>query len=74
MASFLLLPGSRKSGWYWHRVVDLLVRAGHEAVAVDFPARMAQERLGLTPERLPGGHLMALSHPEPLAAKLLSWL
>jgi pimeloyl-ACP methyl ester carboxylesterase len=34
---------------------------------VDFQARVAQERLGITPTRLPGGHLVALSRPAELA-------
>jgi pimeloyl-ACP methyl ester carboxylesterase len=34
---------------------------------VEFQARIAKERLGLTPSRVPGGHLVALSHPEELA-------
>jgi pimeloyl-ACP methyl ester carboxylesterase len=45
MATFLLLPGAGGASWYWHRVVPLLARAGHEAIAVDFPA--ADERAGL---------------------------
>jgi pimeloyl-ACP methyl ester carboxylesterase len=38
---------------------------------VEFQERVARERLGITPQRLPGGHLIALSHPEELAAALL---
>jgi pimeloyl-ACP methyl ester carboxylesterase len=37
---------------------------------VEFQVRVAQERLGITPETLPGGHLVALSRPEELAAAL----
>jgi pimeloyl-ACP methyl ester carboxylesterase len=37
----------------------------------DFQRRIARERLGLEPELLPGGHLLAWSHPEELAAKLV---
>jgi pimeloyl-ACP methyl ester carboxylesterase len=36
----------------------------------DFQARIARERLGRTPEVLPGGHLVALSQPAELAARL----
>ena len=36
----------------------------------EFQTRVAQQRLGVTPERLPGGHLLALSRPEALAAAL----
>ncbi|MFI5935355.1 alpha/beta fold hydrolase [Actinoplanes sp. NPDC051494] len=35
-----------------------------------FQARIARERLGATPETLPGGHLVALSRPAELAALL----
>jgi pimeloyl-ACP methyl ester carboxylesterase len=37
---------------------------------VDFQRRVAQERLGITPETMPGGHLLGLSRPEELAALL----
>jgi pimeloyl-ACP methyl ester carboxylesterase len=35
-----------------------------------FQRRVADERLGITPEEVPGGHLAALSHPVELAAQL----
>lgn len=38
---------------------------------VEFQTRVAQQRLGVTPERLPGGHLIALSRPQELTAALL---
>ncbi len=38
----------------------------------DFQQRVARERLGLDVEPLPGGHLLALSQPEALAARLLA--
>jgi pimeloyl-ACP methyl ester carboxylesterase len=37
----------------------------------EFQRRIARERLGLEAEPLPGGHLLALSQPEALAARLL---
>jgi pimeloyl-ACP methyl ester carboxylesterase len=37
MTTFVLIPGAGGVAWYWHRVVPLLERAGHEAVAVDLP-------------------------------------
>ncbi len=37
MSSFVLVPGSGGSAWYWHRVVPLLAASGHEVVAVDLP-------------------------------------
>lgn len=37
VTTFALVPGAGGAAWYWHRVVPLLERAGHEAVAVDLP-------------------------------------
>ncbi len=37
---------------------------------VDFQRRVVRERLGLTVEEMPGGHLVALSQPEELARRL----
>ena len=37
-----------------------------------FQRRVVQERLGIQPDELPGGHLAALAHPEALAAYLMS--
>jgi pimeloyl-ACP methyl ester carboxylesterase len=39
---------------------------------VEFQDRIARERLGITPRRLPGGHLVALSRPAELAQLILS--
>jgi pimeloyl-ACP methyl ester carboxylesterase len=38
----------------------------------EFQRRVARERLGLDTDELPGGHLMALAHPEPLAGYLVA--
>lgn len=35
-----------------------------------FQRRIARERLGITPDELPGGHLLALSQPRALAEQL----
>ena len=35
--TFVLIPGSGGTAWYWHRVVPLLRQAGHEMIAVDLP-------------------------------------
>ena len=40
----------------------------------DFQRRIARERLGLDVELLPGGHLLAWSHPGELADKLVEGL
>jgi pimeloyl-ACP methyl ester carboxylesterase len=37
MTAFILIPGAGGMAWYWHRVVPLLERAGHEALAIDLP-------------------------------------
>lgn len=39
---------------------------------VAFQRRLARERLGVTPDELPGGHLVALSRPVELAGYLIS--
>jgi pimeloyl-ACP methyl ester carboxylesterase len=35
--TFVLIPGAGGVAWYWHRVVPLLQKAGHEALAVELP-------------------------------------
>ena len=35
MAIFVLVPCAGGVAWYWHRVVPLLEKANHEAIAVD---------------------------------------
>ena len=40
---------------------------------VDFQKRVARERLGITADEMPGGHLVALSQPTELAARLLAY-
>ena len=39
----------------------------------DFQRRLAQERLGVDPDEITGGHLVALSNPEGLAKLLLDY-
>ena len=46
MAAFVLIPGAGGAAWYWHRVVPLLEKAKHEAIAVDLPG--ADEHAGLS--------------------------
>jgi pimeloyl-ACP methyl ester carboxylesterase len=52
--------------------VPTRVLVGHDDrfFPADFQRRVAQERLGITPDELPGGHLVALSHPRELADRL----
>src|SRR5215211_2784699 len=37
MKTFILIHGSWHSAWNWHKVVPILERAGHAAVAIDLP-------------------------------------
>lgn len=37
MKTFVLIHGSWHSAWNWHKVVPLLEKAGHKAIAVDLP-------------------------------------
>ena len=37
MKTFILIHGSWHSAWNWHKVVPLLEKAGHNAIAVDLP-------------------------------------
>ena len=40
---------------------------------LDLQCRVAQERLGITPDEMPGGHLVALSRPKELAERLAAY-
>jgi pimeloyl-ACP methyl ester carboxylesterase len=40
----------------------------------EFQRRVARERLGLLADEMPGGHLVALSQPEELTARLVAYL
>jgi pimeloyl-ACP methyl ester carboxylesterase len=46
--------------------------AGDRMFPVEFQRRVARERLGLEADVLPGGHLIALARPRPLADYLLA--
>jgi pimeloyl-ACP methyl ester carboxylesterase len=37
MKTFILIHGSWHSAWNWHRVVPLIEKAGHQAIAIDLP-------------------------------------
>lgn len=41
---------------------------------VGFQRRVAEERLGITPDVVPGGHLLALSRPDTLVDLLVSYV
>lgn len=51
--------------------VQVVAGAGERFFPLEFQQQVARDRLGLTADVLPGGHLMALSQPEPLARYLL---
>ncbi len=36
----------------------------------EFQRRVSEDRLGITPDEMPGGHLLALGHPAELAGRL----
>ena len=48
----------------------VLVARDDRFFPVEFQRRVAEERLGITPDEMPGGHLVALGHPEELADRL----
>jgi pimeloyl-ACP methyl ester carboxylesterase len=54
MTCFVLVPGAGGVAWYWHRVVPLLEKAGHEAIAVDLPGDDERAGLDVYTERVVG--------------------
>jgi pimeloyl-ACP methyl ester carboxylesterase len=48
----------------------VLVSRDDRFFPLEFQRRVARERLGITPDEMPGGHLVALSQPEELANRL----
>jgi pimeloyl-ACP methyl ester carboxylesterase len=56
----------------WPDVPTRVVQGSDDRLfPLEFQRRIVHERLGVDVEVMPGGHLMALSHPEQLAALLL---
>jgi pimeloyl-ACP methyl ester carboxylesterase len=56
----------------WPQIpVDAVAGESDRFFPVGFQRRLAQDRLGLEADVLPGGHLMALSQPETLGGYLL---
>jgi pimeloyl-ACP methyl ester carboxylesterase len=37
MKTFILIHGSWHSSWNWHRLIPMLEKAGHRAIAIDLP-------------------------------------
>jgi pimeloyl-ACP methyl ester carboxylesterase len=57
----------------WPQVpIDAVAGESDRFFPVGFQRRLAQDRLGLEADVLPGGHLMALSQPDALAGYLLA--
>ena len=56
--------------------IPIRVIAGHDDrfFPVSFQRQIAEERLGITPDVIPGGHLLALSQPRDLADQLERYL
>lgn len=54
--------------------IHVVVGEGDRLFPADFQARIARERLGKTVDVVPGGHLNALSYPQALAERLLSYV
>ncbi|WP_337308891.1 hypothetical protein [Candidatus Aeolococcus gillhamiae] len=58
--TFMLIPGAGGYAGYWRHVVAKLHAHGHDAIPVD----------RITPDEMPGGHLVALSRPAELCDRL----
>ncbi|MPZ81634.1 MAG: alpha/beta fold hydrolase [Actinophytocola sp.] len=48
----------------------VLIARGDRLFPLDFARRLTKERLGITPDEIPGGHLVAFGHPD----SLVDWL
>jgi pimeloyl-ACP methyl ester carboxylesterase len=58
----------------WPAVPTRLLVARHDRFfPAEFQKRVARERLGISADEMPGGHLVALSQPEELVARLLAY-
>jgi pimeloyl-ACP methyl ester carboxylesterase len=56
----------------WPRIpTRVLSGEGDRFFPLDFQRRIARERLGIEPDVLPGGHLLALANPDGVARYLL---
>ena len=51
--------------------IRLIVSTDDRLFPLEFQHRIARERLGLTPDEMPGGHLVALSRPAELAERIV---
>jgi len=51
----------------------VLVATGDRFFPAEFQRQVARDRLGLSADEMPGGHLVALSQPDELAARLVAY-
>jgi len=66
--------GSRCDFTQWPSVpTHVLVGRDDRFLPADLQRRVAHDRLGLTADEMPGGHLVALSQPDELAARLSAY-
>src|SRR5262249_1410574 len=66
--------GSRCDFESWPAVpTPVLIARDDRFFPAEFQRRVARERLGSSPDEMPGGHLVALSQPDELAARLLAY-
>lgn len=56
----------------WPPAVSVIVGRDDRFLPAGFQQELARARLGVEPVVVPGGHLAALSHPEELAAAILT--
>jgi predicted alpha/beta hydrolase family esterase len=56
----------------WPAVTRVIAGRDDRFFPMEFQQRVAEERLGFGADELPGGHLMALSHPDELARYLVT--
>jgi hypothetical protein len=56
------------------RVNDVIAERDDRFFPIEFQRRVAQERLNVPVDELPGGHLLALANPRGLADQLLGYL
>lgn len=52
---------------------NVIVGADDRFFPAEFQIRVSRDRLGITPDVIPGGHLVGLSHPVELADRLLEY-
>jgi pimeloyl-ACP methyl ester carboxylesterase len=58
----------------WPAVPTRVLVGRHDRfLPAEFQKRVAHERLGISADEMPGGHLVALSQPEELVARLLAY-